>query len=183
LGRGGRITDPEGALAAIRASAGPWLLWALALGFLSYATWRITGAIVDAEADGNGAKGVAARAFAAVKGCVYAAFAADAVALATHASGSSGGWISGLLASRFGGPVVWSVGVVALAFGAHECYRGYVGRLSDKLNLASVDQLARDWVVLIGRSGIAARGAVIGIAGVLLIRMAQDGPDPIRWTG
>jgi len=175
LGRGGRIVDPEGALVAARASVGPWLLVALAIGFSGYALWRIIGAFADSERAGHDLKGVAARVFGALKGCVYAALAANAVSLARHTSGHGAVWISVLLASRYGEAIVWCAGFAALAFGAHECHRGYVGRLSEKLNLTAVDQAARHWILLIGRTGIAARGAVIASAGLLMIRMAQHG--------
>jgi uncharacterized protein DUF1206 len=175
LGRGGRIVDPEGALVAARASVGPWLLVALAIGFSGYALWRIIGAFADSERAGHDLKGVAARVFGALKGCVYAALAANAVSLARHTSGHGAVWISALLASRYGEAIVWCGGFAALAFGAHECHRGYVGRLSEKLNLTAADQAARRWILLIGRTGIAARGTVITIAGLLMIRMAQHG--------
>src|SRR5215210_3002409 len=62
LGDGGQITDAEGALMMIRGeSLGRPLRAALAIGFFSYASWRIVGALLALDRDRSGARGIALR--------------------------------------------------------------------------------------------------------------------------
>src|SRR5215212_5930987 len=62
LGRGGAMTDQQGALVQVaRAPFGRVLLVALAIGIAGYALWRFLQAACDTERKGKDAAGLAAR--------------------------------------------------------------------------------------------------------------------------
>jgi hypothetical protein len=176
-GSGGHITDAQGALTMLRReSFGRPLLAGLAVGFFSYALWRIVGTIADVEGKGRQLGGILARVGAAFKGLAYAALGVHAIQLAgsAHASARSG---SGSLADAgaFGEAGLYVLGIAAVIFGAYECYRGYTSKLSEALRLGAIDTRARSWVIGISRFGIAARGAVVVLLGVGLLRTAALG--------
>lgn len=178
LGAGGRITDAEGALLTLRReSLGQPLLAALAIGFFSYALWRVVGAMLDADSDGRSAKGILLRLGGAGKGIAYAAVGVRAMRLAQGAAlhGAASSSPGAVAADILGVSGLWLLGILALIFGAYECYRGYAAKLSESLRLGAVGGTARRWIVGISRAGIAARGAVIMLLGVGLLRTAAGG--------
>lgn len=175
LGEGGRITDPEGAFIEIQKQSGSAFLMALVPGFFSYAIWRVLAAIFDGEGDGAGAAGIASRTFGVVKGALYAALGIDALHLALGASNASAAWTKRLASSSAGPPIMFLVGAALLAFACHEMYRAYKAQLSRQLRLHAVSARAREWIVGIGRFGIAARALVIGAFGWLVIRAVMGG--------
>jgi hypothetical protein len=179
-GYGGRITDAEGAMAFVRAHRyGSLLLAALAIGFFSYASWRILSAF---DLRTHGARRVLGRIVAFTKGLVYGALGFEAIRLATDARrATSSEWAVAMLTGAWGESLVWIVGSIALVFGAHELYRGYAAELSDALALHEIRSGMRKWVVAISRFGIAARGVVIAVIGAKLIQTAIDGqPERAR---
>jgi hypothetical protein len=176
-GSGGRITDAHGALTMVRReSFGRPLLAGLAVGFFSYALWRIVGALADVEGKGSRIGGVLARVGAAFKGLAYAALGVHALRLAAGARASaSAGFGSVADAGALGEAGLYALGIAAVIFGAYECYRGYTSKLSEALRLGAIGSRARSWIIRISRFGIAARGAVIVLLGVGLLRTAALG--------
>jgi hypothetical protein len=184
LSHTGHVADVDGAMLAIREATGAATLWLFAAGFFAYSAWRLLGAIADVERDGRDLPGLAVRTGALIKGGAYAALGWDAVLLAQHGRGSPIGSHGAALATGFGPGILWVLGLAGLAFAGYECYRGYVGELSAYLNLSAVGRTARRWIVAISRIGITARGVVIGVVSVALIRAAlhraSQPPDPAQ---
>jgi hypothetical protein len=173
---GGRITDPEGALMAIRgASGGRVLLVALVAGFFSYALWRILAALFDGDRDGSSAPGIATRFFDVLKGAGYGVLGVDALRLATGSAHGRSRWVEDVFAGRFGRILMFAIGGGILAFGAYEMYRAYRAQLSEGLRLHDIGSSARKWVVGISRFGIGARALVIAAFAVLMLRAAAAG--------
>ena len=177
LGRGGRTTDLGGALrTVVRGPMGNEILLVIALGLVAYAVWRVVDAIVDAEGRGRDLKGIAARVGSALRGLAHAALALAAFRLATG-SGDGGGQGSEQLVSRAlelpGGEwLVWLAAGGVLGYGGYQLYRAYATKLGSQLNLATLPAGTSRYVIGLCRSGIAARGLVFGLIGVLLARAA-----------
>ena len=182
LGRGGRTTDLGGALReVVRAPMGEVLLLVIAAGLAGYAAWRLVDAITDAEGKGGDTKGIARRVGSGVRGLAHGALALAAYHLATG-SGDGGGESSDRLARRVfdlpGGEwLLWTAAIGVLAYACYQLYRAWAAKLGSRLDLGSLSSDVGRWVVGISRAGIAARGVVFGLIGVLLARAARQG-DP-----
>ncbi len=181
LGRGGRTTDTGGALREVtRAPMGEALLWVIALGLVGYALWRIVDAITDAEGKGDDGKGIARRIGSAVRGLGHGALAVAAFKLATG-SGDGGGSGNAELASRatqtVGAWVLWVAAAAVIAYAFYQLYRAWAAKLGSQLDIGSASATFGRWVIGVSRAGIAARGIVFGLVGVLLVRAARQG-DP-----
>src|SRR3954469_3546312 len=82
LGIGGDVTDHDGALVRIIAAPfGRFVLGAIALGLVGYATWRFVQAAFDPENKGTDPKGLVARGAYAVSGVIHLGLAWFAVRL------------------------------------------------------------------------------------------------------
>jgi hypothetical protein len=183
LGSGGRTTDLGGALhSVVRAPLGEAMLLIIAAGLTAYAVWRVVAAITDAEGRGGGLKGIASRLGSAVRGLAHVALAVAAFRLATG-SGDDDGQGSEQLAARAldlpGGEwLIWLAAGGVLAYGGYQLYRAYAAKLGRQLSLAALPAGSARWVVALCRVGIAARGIVFVLIGVLLVRAAaQQDPE------
>jgi hypothetical protein len=183
LGSGGRTTDLGGALySVVRAPLGEAMLLIIAAGLAAYAVWRVVAAITDAEGRGGGLKGIASRLGSAVRGLAHVALAVAAFRLATG-SGDDDGQCSEQLAARAldlpGGEwLIWLAAGGVLAYGGYQLYRAYAAKLGRQLSLAALPAGSARWVVALCRVGIAARGIVFVLIGVLLVRAAaQQDPE------
>jgi hypothetical protein len=171
---GGETTDATGALEAVlRAPMGDVLLGVCALGFAGYALWRVVAAITDPEGRGSDLKGVVARLAGAVVGVVYGALAVTAFRLATGNGGGTGG--SDRLAVRLfhlpGGEwLTWIAGLALVGYGAYQLYGAWTSQLDRQLDLAVVATGPARSVIPLCRMGIAARGVIFGVIGLLLLR-------------
>jgi hypothetical protein len=180
LGRGGRTTDLGGALReVVRAPMGEALLLVIALGLSGYAVWRLVDAITDAEGKGSDAKGMAQRLGSAVRGLAHGALAVAAYRLATGsgAGGSEGSEDLVGRATDIGGGtwVLWVIAGAVLAYAGYQLYRAYAAKLGSKLDLGAASAALGRWIIGVSRAGIAARGIVFGLVGVLLVRAALRG--------
>jgi hypothetical protein len=183
LGSGGRTTDLGGALhSVVRAPLGEAMLLVIAAGLTAYAVWRVVAAITDAEGRGGDLKGIASRLGSAVRGLAHVALAVAAFRLATG-SGDDDGQGSEQLAARAldlpGGEwLIWLAAGGVLAYGGYQLYRAYAAKLGRQLSLAALPAGSARWVVALCRVGIAARGIVFVLIGVLLVRAAaQQDPE------
>jgi Domain of Unknown Function (DUF1206) len=183
LGSGGRTTDLGGALrAVVRAPFGDPMLLVIAGGLLAYAVWRVVDAITDAEGRGSDPRGVAARLGSAIRGLAHLALALAAFRLATGSDDGDGPGSERLVARALdlpGGEVlVWAGAVGVLAYGGYQLYRGYAAKLGRQLSLGALPGGSARWVIALCRAGIAARGIVFLLIGVLLVRSAlQSDPE------
>ncbi len=178
LGHGGRTTDLGGALReVVGAPMGEALLLVIALGLAGYAIWRILDAITDAEGKGADAKGLARRLGSAARGLGHGALAVAAFGLATG-SGDGGGGDKRELASKAvdvagGSWLLWLAAAAVLAYACYQLYRAYAAKLGSQLDVGAASAGVGRWVIGLSRAGIAARGIVFGLIGVLLVRAAQ----------
>lgn len=172
FGRGEERLDKDGALRAIaRQRYGPLLLGAVALGFAGYALWRYAEAFL-------GDHELPKRALQLGRGVLYSVFTITAIRLITgRDSGSSNdeqakSWSARLLAESWGRAAVIAIGVGAIALGAGLAWRGARKKFEKHLDLHGMAGWQREWLPRLGVAGNAARGAVVALIGLFLVRAA-----------
>ena len=171
LGAGGETTDQQGAIRRIAGLPfGNLLLGLLALGLLGYALWRVSEAILNPDGE-TGGKGIVKRGAYVVSALIYAGLAALAIRIMLG-NGDGGGEVQDLTARVMSAPFGRAlVGLAALAIagaGLYQFYEAYSARFREKFKLGEMSPAEERWSVRIGRFGLAARGIVFLIIGVLL---------------
>lgn len=182
LGQGGNAaTDQRGAMRSIlQAPTGRVLLGIVAIGLVGYAVWRILDGVSDPEGRGRTAKGLAMRARSIITGVIHGGLAISAGKLVLGQRDGDRGrdaqsWTGHALATPGGKLVVMLVAGAFISYGVYQLYCAYSAKLSKQLRLDSLSSTTRRMVVAISRAGIASRGIVFGMIGVLFFRAANDG--------
>lgn len=173
-GHTNKETDQRGALQALSAhSFGKLLIVLLAVGFACYALWRFSESAFGVVGEG---KKAGPRATSFVRGLIYASFAVSAVKVLTGSGGSQSNQQKGLTAramSHAGGRfLVGAVGAVIVIVGLAMIYAGIKKKFLDTLDMSRATTATRTTVTRLGMVGNIARGAVIGLAGALVIDAA-----------
>ena len=173
--RSGRAEDSAGALEQLSGAGRPLLLL-MALGFVAYAIWRLSEAIIDSEGHGDDAKGLAVRAGGAVSGLLHVGLALVALRLGTsRPSGAGNGEQEGAATALSLPGGQWLLGLVAvilLVVGAYQLIKAVRG---DFLKHLAPEAARQDWVKWAGRGGYAARGIVFLMIGLFAFRAASAG--------
>nr|WP_203614495.1 DUF1206 domain-containing protein [Streptomyces sp. SID13726] len=179
FGDGKRQADRGGALAALSDKPfGSVVLWALGIGLVGMAVWRLSEALFgSAGADGRKPH---KRLLAAVR-CVFYAFVAYSVlsfAVGSGGGGSSDKQSQDITARALGVPAgQWLVGAagagVAVA-GVWIAVQAVRRSFHDELKLAEMGRRVRRLVDVTGVGGGAARGVVFAAAGAFAVRAAVD---------
>jgi hypothetical protein len=180
VGRGGETASRQGALRTVAAHPlGKVVLVPLAVGFAGYALWRLTDAVFDPSGEGSDAKGLAKRAGALARACLYAGLLVTTIEILAGAGGGSGGTkreTAGVLGWPAGRELVVAVGLGVAAAAVWNLYRGVSGKFEDKLEQAPG---AARWT---GTVGHCARGVVFGIVAWFLVKAAIE-YDPKEAVG
>lgn len=189
-GAGGSTRGHQGAFAFIlRQPFGRVVLAVIALGLAGYALWRFVDGLGDSEARGSDAKALAVRLGSVARGLFYATIACEVVRLIARRGGGEGSdeqakhWTARLIDEPFGQTLIAAAGVVILAAGAYQIYKGLSAKLGKRLRLGSMSAAMRRNVVAISRFGIAARGIVFFlIGGSLVLAAVRHDPSSARGT-
>jgi hypothetical protein len=172
--RGGRITDPGGALyVVLRQPMGNTLLLVLAAGLLAYAIWQIAGALLGWHR--HGGEGYGSRALTIVRALVYAAVGVKATQLGLGLRAGDSGpepLVRAALDWPFGEWLVVIAGIGAACYGIVEIRDASKGRLEPDLDAATLRTGAGEWALQLARIGVIARGLVLVLLGVGVIRAA-----------
>lgn len=181
LGHGGKTTGTRGALReVIDKPFGKIILLVIAVGLLGYAAWRVVEGVADPERKGSDAKGIALRGSFIVRGIAHAILAVQALRVASsHGGGGEDGAAAKEATSRamslpHGEWVVLLLGAVIAGFGLYQLYRGIQAKLGKQLDFAGLRREAGPWAIVVSRFGIAARGVVFAMIGVLMMRAGRD---------
>ena len=157
----GRSEDGAGALRFLESGGGKFVLFAMALGFLGYAAWRLTEAALDGEGHGTDAKGIAVRAGGVGSGVIHIGLAivAAKLALSSGGGGSSGSGAaedgaSAALSLPGGWIALVAAAAVLVAVGAYQLIKAVRANFMHNLPTAPGS------VCWLGRCGYAARGIV-----------------------
>ena len=175
---GSTATDasPQGVFRSVRdMPGGSVLLILLAFGLALYGAYRLYGAALDGEGKGTDAKGIAIRIGYAASGSAHFLLAWVAVRLASgHGSGGDGqseqAAAGMLLDMPLGGSILGAIGLCFVAAAAHQAIKAWTTEF-----LQGVASEAPDWVVPVGRAGLAARAVVFVVIGISLIRAGWFG--------
>lgn len=172
VGAGGHtVTDPHDAMGVLGGVGRP-LLVVIAVGLAGYGSWLAVSAITDADRCGRGAKGIAKRISAAVRGIVHLVLAGTAVSLLLWQRGGGSNdeharhWTARVLEAPGGVAVVWIAALSIGGYGIYQLYCAWVAKLDEHLDV-------RNRVLIgISRFGIAARGVVFITVAVMFARAA-----------
>jgi hypothetical protein len=177
---GSPATGSRGAMAKLLdAPFGHVLLGIIAAGLFGYAAWRLIDGVIDPEHHGTHAKGIAKRVQSIVIGMIHVGIGISAIKLATgdmsaaRDGGSSQHWAAKALATPGGALVLYLVAAGFVIYGVYQLYRAWKAKLDKHLALGRMSHGARRFVVGASRFGIAARGIVFGMIGVLLARAVR----------
>jgi hypothetical protein len=183
IGAGGATTDLRGALNVIHdGPMGTVALVAIGVGLLGYMAWRLVAAVTDAEGKGDEPTKLAVRAAQAARGLAYGVLGVQALRLIGRdgdaGAGSQGqatrDWTARLLDMPFGRALVVGVGLGVLGYAAYQVYRAFSDKATKHLDLYEAGHSQAEWIVRLGRFGIAARAVVFAMIGVFLVRAGMQ---------
>ena len=177
LERGGRITDTSGALRVVlQQPFGRFLLIVLAVGLCGYALWRILDAITDPDGHGTSFKGLVTRIGNAVRALIYGGLGVEAFRLFRGLGGSSRReaqmWTARFMDFPLGEWLVGLAGLIVAIYGVSEVISAFKGGYSNTLDVSPIPSGFRSTAENISRVGIGARGVIITILGIFLVRAA-----------
>ena len=173
-GLGGRITDSDGALAAIlRQPFGRTLLLVLAIGLFGYAVWRTLQGVVDSDGRGSDLKGLALRTSFVARGALHAFIGWKVFQLYRGLSVDRNAE-DRIVAATFTWPLGdWLVvlaGLGLLGYAAYQIFRAVKTKLGRHFDIERMRRDLGEWAVTASRAGLAARGVVFGIIAWHLIQ-------------
>lgn len=189
IGSGGDTTDSRGALNVIAGQPfGTVMLWIVAIGLAGYGLWKL----VEATNDPAG-RGAGHRALDAIKGIAHLALAVSAATLASgNGDGSSGsGMVTRFVDHPLGRWVAILAGLGFAIYGVAQVGKAVRAEMDRNFNFAEVSEGTRNAVIQLARFGIAARGVVFTILGLLFAMAAwkrgaageQDTGDALQVIG
>jgi Domain of Unknown Function (DUF1206) len=181
-GSSGRSADQKGALQELLGKPfGAVLVILMALGFAGYALWRLSEAAFGVTGDGRGA---GPRLQSLVRGVTYLVLAGSAVSTVRGTGSSQGSQQESLTARAMqhagGRWLVGLVGVVIIGIGVALVVQGW--QLRFMRYFRAVPPQIRQLVVELGRVGTIGRGAVLAVAGALVVIAAWTA-DPHQARG
>lgn len=157
---------------------GTALLWAIAIGLLAYAAFKLISAAADVAQHGRDAKGIFKRIGDAASGCAHLFLAYAASQFAAGARRSPG---SGQSQQMAGSVLDWTVGgavlgLIGIGFVAGAAVQAKSAATADFMK--HVDGRAPTGIEMVGRAGHAARAVVFALIGWSLVQsgwFAQSG--------
>jgi hypothetical protein len=172
--RGGRITDPGGALYVVLGQPfGHTLLIVLAAGLLTYALWQIVRAVVGRAHHAR--EGWFGRALTIIRALVYVAIGVKAMKLGLGLRGGDSGpepLVREGLSWPFGEWLIVVAGLGVGWYGLVEIKDAINGHLEPDLDASTLRRRAGDWALQVARAGIGARGVLMVLLAAGLIRAA-----------
>ncbi len=172
FGGGGGQASQSGAFQALAQQPfGRVLLWALAVGFVATALWRLEQAVWGYNYVSDRTTMVRRKASSAVKVVVFLALAVLAGTTATGGGGGGGGEqkaTAGVLGLPGGQFLVGAAGIVVIVVGGRKVYQGWKKAFLDDMSLPS-DARARQVAERTGQVGFIAKGISIALIGVFVV--------------
>ena len=171
----GRRADQQGAMATlVRQPLGRFLVLALAVGFLAYAGWRLVEAVLDPE-DGGTLKRIGC----GLRAAFYLFLFASAIRLVlggASEAGKGGSETQDITATALEWPggryLVVAAGLVLLAQGVWNGWRGVTQKFEKDLKKFEMSEAQRRWTSRIGSFGHLARMVAYFVCSFFLVRAA-----------
>jgi Domain of Unknown Function (DUF1206) len=182
VGSGGKLTDQQGAIAALGSTpVGKILLYVMLLGLVGYGLWGLIRAVVDPLHEGHDAKGIAQRLGYLVSGISYGLLALATYGLITaKAPAATSGaqaaqtqqTTASILTQPWGPVVVALAAAIVIGVGLLQIFTAFRRKFNPQFQLAVRTGNARIWIERLGRFGTTARGVVFTLIGVFLLQAA-----------
>lgn len=186
--RGGAVTDTSGALRVIlRQPFGQIVLLVLAVGLCGYAVWRVLDAVTDPDRHGTDVGGLVTRIGNVIRGVVYGALGIEAFRLAQGLRGSTGGdtrlWVARIMDIPLGDWIVGVAGAIVVVYGISEVVSSFKAHIDESIDLSVIPARLRRAAIDVSRFGVGARGVILSVLGVFLVRAAiQHDPSEAHGT-
>lgn len=185
---GGQATGSKRALASMADEPfGQFLLIALAVGLFAYTGWCLVQAIIDPEAEGTDAKGLAKRGAKLVSGLIYGGLGVYAANLSQGTASGGGGqskattWSAKVMQWPGGEWLVALGGGIIGIYGLVQAWRGKELEFLDNLKEREIGRKERKGIKILGQVGLWARAVVfLMIATFLVIAAIQHDPSQAR---
>jgi hypothetical protein len=179
FGDSGEQADQKGAIQEVGSTPfGAVMLWVLAVGLIAYGLWQIMMAAVGFRWVQKTSKRTRRRIGAVGRAVIGIALGIYAGRLATGDGGGGSGdqgqqeFTAKLLSLPAGQVLVAIVAAIVLGVAVAEIRRGLTKSFLQDLDLNDLPQGTQQWVRRLGVFGYTAKGAVLGIVGVLLATAA-----------
>lgn len=159
-----------------RSGFGQLMLYVVALGFASLVVWQAFEALWGHRSE-DGGKRVVKRAASAGKAVVYAVLGFSALKMALgQGEGSSGTdtWTAKLMSAPAGQLLVGAVGLGVVAIGGYLAYKGLAEKFTKHLDGEATSGERRTPIVVAGKVGYTAKGATLGVVGILFVVAAVE---------
>jgi hypothetical protein len=180
VARGGSArTDQEGALRTISEQPfGQTLLWLVAGGLLAYGLWRLGEGVWGRREEPAGRKRTLKRVESLGSAALNVLLAVSAARIAAGSDGSGGSLTARVLEAPGGTGLLTAAGFVIVGVGAALAWRGVRTDFERQLRSAEMGRGTYAVVHRLGQVGYLARGAVVALVGVLVVKAALEAePD------
>ncbi len=183
LGKGGKLTDPMGAISTIgNTPLGGIVLYVILVGLAGYGLWGLVRAFADPLHKGSDASGIVKRIGFAVSGISYLLLGVDTYQIIQGAGkGSQTTQLQQaagtLLTKSWGIYVVAFVGLVIIVAGLLQVNEGFHPSFDKQFKVYQLTGSQQKWITRMGRFGMAARGLIFTLVGIFLFLAAlQNNP-------
>ena len=184
VARGGAArTDQQGALRKIAEQPfGRTMLWLVGAGFLAYGLWRLGEGIWGRREESDERKRTVKRVESVASGVIYLVLCVTAARIAIGSSGGGGNDQQSLTARLLEAPggktMLVLIGLVLIGVAGALAWRGLQTDFEQQLKCGEMSSRTYAVVHRLGQVGYLARGLVVGLVGVLVVKAAlEQEPD------
>lgn len=180
LGKGGALSTPQGAIAAIgKQPAGLILLWIVLVGIIAYAVWGVVRAVFDPLHKGQDLKGVLTRIGFLFSALAYTFLAYSTYGYITGNSQSADGsqtqkFIALIMGMPWGRWAIGIIGLTVLGVGLYQIYLGFNAGFDKQFQTYALTPKEVKLATNVGRFGTSARGVVFAVVGGLIVLAAYQ---------
>lgn len=174
LGAGGQITDASGILHGfVQAPLGWLVLTAIGVGLLAYGVWHGVTAVFGRRRTRARPDHWVDRVLTAIKGVVYGGLGWEAMqlAVARRADSPTAEEVAHeTMQVPFGDWMIILVGVGIASYGLLQIWMAWTNRFDEDVDDRRLRREGLSWLLGIGRAGIGARGLILVVMGLALMR-------------
>jgi hypothetical protein len=175
LGNHSKQPNQKGAMQQLAQQPfGHVMVWIVAIGMIFLVLWRLIDAGFGHTEESESSKMWRKRATSLMRAIIYAVVAFSALKVAVGAGSQSKGrsTTAKLMDQPFGQFLVGLVGLAILGYGVYMAYRGFTEKFRKHLDAEGRSGQSGRAYILFGKVGYIAKGASIGIVGILFIYAA-----------
>jgi hypothetical protein len=158
----------------------------LGIGLCGYAVWRFLDAFSDPDRRGLTFHGLVVRIGNAVRGAIYGALGMEAFRLARGLRGSTSHeaelWAARIMDWPLGVWLIGIAGAIVAMYGVSEVIDSFKQDRDELIDLTCVPRPWRSSADALSRFGVGARGVIIVVLGIFLVRSAVQ-HDPSEAAG